>query len=256
MRVFFSDQITQPLKNSVVTVGSYDGLHYGHRILLDTVKLRARQLKAQSLVVTFAPHPRQVLPSPDRIALLNSLNEKLFLLREAGIDNVLVINFDTRFAQMPYDRFVSDILVAEAGMNYMVLGYNHHFGSNRKGDFASIEELSQRFGFTAERIERSDLDGQKVSSTVVRKLIAAGDMHNARQLLTRPYIIIADIDMNGSLSIGEKDKLVPPEGLYLVSVTHDHSSFEATLSIRTDGALNLLDYKTLHCLKDAVIDFR
>ena len=255
MRVLFSDQITQPLKNSVVTVGSYDGLHYGHRILLDTVKLRAAQMNARSVVVTFAPHPRQVLPSADRIGLLNSLNEKLFLLREAAIDNVVVINFDNDFAKMPYDRFVRDVLVADAGMNYMVLGYNHHFGSNRQGNLSSIEELSARYGFEYERIARSDLNGEKVSSTVIRRVIAAGDLRKARMLLTRPYLIIADVDMNGSVSIPEKDKLIPPIGNYAVSVSHDNCRFDAFLEVRPDRSLKLLAEK-IPFLKDAVIEFR
>lgn len=254
MKIFYSDSIVQPLEQSVVTVGSYDGLHYGHRVLLRAVTERARQLGLQSVVVTFAPHPRQVLPADDRVALLNSLPEKVHLLREAGVDCLFVIRFDREFAQMPYDRFVRDVLIRTVGMKYMVLGYNHHFGNNRQGNFTSIDELSAQFGFTAERIARYDFEGGKVSSTVVRRLIADGDMAAAQRLLTRPYLLIADVEADGVLAIAERDKLLPPAGVYPVRVSQGESRTDAALEVRTGQPPMLLERCAAGC-RDVLIEF-
>lgn len=258
MRVFCSDTGIQRIDGAVVTVGSYDGVHFGHRQLLETVMQRAHQQGTQSVVVTFAPHPRQILAPDDPVALLNSLPEKLFLLQEAGIDNVIVCRFDLDFARMPYDRFVREVLVDTVGMKCMVLGYNHHFGSNRKGNFASIEELSAAYGFVAERIERSDVDGQKVSSTVIRTLISSGQMHKANQFLTRPYILIADVEADGKVVVSEKDKLLPPAGRYHVAVevgygTPESRKFDAVLEVAEQTPRLLAS--EIQKMKNAVINF-
>ena len=258
MRVVYSDTGFKRLEGAVVTVGSYDGVHFGHRQLLETVKRRAQQQGTQSVVVTFAPHPRQVLVPDDPVVLLNSLPEKLFLLQEAGIDNVVVCRFDHDFAHMPYDRFVRDVLVDTVGMGCMVLGYNHHFGSNRHGNFTSIEKLSVECGFVAERIERSDVDGQKVSSTVIRALIAAGQMHKANHFLTRPYILIADVDADGKVVVNEKDKLLPPAGRYHVAVqvgygTPESRQFDAVLEVAEQTPRLLAP--EIQKMKNAVINF-
>lgn len=202
---------------SVVTVGSYDGVHFGHRVLLDEVVRHAGSIGGRSVVVTFWPHPRQVLPRGGEVRLLSSLDEKLFLLADAGIDATVVVPFDERFAAMSYTDFVTDILVGRIGMKHMVVGYNHRFGRGQGGDFASLGALQAGLGFSAEMVEKRQLGDDRVSSTAVRERIAAGDMAGAARLLTRGYIVIGDLD-GERLRIPEAAKLLPPPGKYGVTV--------------------------------------
>ncbi len=202
---------------SVVTVGSYDGVHFGHRVLLDEVVRHAGRIGGRSVVVTFWPHPRQVLPRGGDVRLLSSLDEKLLLLADAGIDATVVVPFDERFAVMSYTDFVTDMLVGRIGMKHMVVGYNHRFGRGQGGDFASLGALQARLGFSAEMVEKRQLGDDRVSSTAVRERIAAGDMAGAARLLARGYIVIGDLD-GERLRITETAKLLPPPGRYGVTV--------------------------------------
>ena len=214
MRVFRSAEGLPPIKFPVVTVGSYDGVHFGHRALLEQVKTKAG---GESVVVTFWPHPRRVLPDGGGVKLLNTLDEKLWLLREAGIDDVVVLPFTAEFARMSSDDFVREILVGKIGMKRFVVGYNHRFGSGQQGDFASLQRMQGELGFVAVRVGRRDVHEEKVSSTVVRNMIASGEMAHAAEFLTRGYILIADI-RGRSVLPGDRDKLLPPPGAYPVTV--------------------------------------
>ena len=146
MRVFRSAEGLPPIKFPVVTVGSYDGVHFGHRALLEQVKTMADEAGGESVVVTFWPHPRRVLPDGGGVKLLNTLDEKLWLLREAGIDDVVVLPFTAEFARMSSDDFVREILVGKIGMKRFVVGYNHRFGSGQQGDFASLQLMQGSSG--------------------------------------------------------------------------------------------------------------
>ena len=217
MRVFRSAEGLPPIKFPVVTVGSYDGVHFGHRALLEQVKTMADEAGGESVVVTFWPHPRRVLPDGGGVKLLNTLDEKLWLLREAGIDDVVVLPFTAEFARMSSDDFVREILVGKIGMKRFVVGYNHRFGSGQQGDFASLQRMQGELGFVAVRVGRRDVHEEKVSSTVVRNMIASGEMAHAAEFLTRGYILIADIRRRSVLP-GDTDTLLPPPGAYPVTV--------------------------------------
>ena len=149
--------------------------------------------------------------------MLNTLDEKLWLLREAGIDDVVVLPFTAEFARMSSDDFVREILVGKIGMKRFVVGYNHRFGSGQQGDFASLQRMQGELGFVAVRVGRRDVHEEKVSSTVVRNMIASGEMAHAAEFLTRGYILIADI-RGRSVLPGDRDKLLPPPGAYPVTV--------------------------------------
>lgn len=252
MRVFHSVAEPLPISCAVVTVGSYDGLHYGHRALLEEVKSRAAEEDAQSVVVTFWPHPRQVLTGGGDIRLLNTLKEKLYLLEEVGIGNVVVIPFTPEFAAVDSLSFVRDTLVGKIGMKRFVVGYNHRFGSDG-GGFERLLGMQQQFGFTAERIGRLDIHEEKVSSTVIRGLIADGNMKKAAEFLTRGYIIIADI-IAGRLIIDDEAKLFPTTGRYEVEVSMCGKTDRAVLYV-LPGSVALLEGWSGGDGKDAVITF-
>lgn len=254
MRVFYSAEDIPALQNPVVTVGSYDGVHFGHRVLLDTVMERAAEEHGESVVVTFWPHPRQVLPNGGDIKLLNTLQEKLFLLEEAGIDNVVVLPFTTEFSGMTAYEFLSRVLVGRIGMRHFVVGYNHRFGSDRKGDIETLRAWQPEFGFVAECVERHDVHDEKVSSTIIRNLIGHGEMTKAAEFLTRGYILISDTDNTGTVLSVCKDKLLPPQGRYPVKVRNGEFVSEDTVEIDDTGIVKLVKGSD-GAVKDLLVTF-
>lgn len=252
MRVFHSVEESLPIERAVVTVGSYDGLHFGHRALLEQVKRRAREEGGESVVVTFWPHPRQVLPGGGDIKLLNTLPEKIYLLDEAGIDDVVVIPFTAEFAAMDSSSFVRDILVGKIGMKRFVVGYNHRFGSDG-GGFDTLVRMQDELGFTAERMDRLEVHEERVSSTVVREMIASGNMKKAAEFLTRGYIVRGNV-RNGTLSDSDAAKLLPPAGRYEVEINHKGNKSKGILCVSPSAEV-LLEGEGAKDIDDAVITF-
>lgn len=210
MRIFQGFGDLPAFNSPVVTVGSFDGVHAGHRALLGEVTRIAREKGVQSVVVTFDPHPRHVLfPDEGKRFLLTTPNEKAYLLEELGIDNLIVAPFTTEFSRVSSRDFLSDFLIGKIGAGTLVVGYNHNFGYNKEGDFDYLDSLKRRFGFEVYRQPRQDVGADKVSSTVIRELIKKGDMSNAARYLGHPYIIITPEDAA---------KLIPPAGDYNVII--------------------------------------
>lgn len=254
MRVFYSADNLPVIRNAVVTVGSYDGVHYGHRVLLDKVKQTALNTGGESVVVTFWPHPRKVLLGGGNIKLLNTLQEKIMLLGEAGIENLVILPFTPAFAAMTSSEFVRDILVGCIGMKNFVVGYNHHFGSDRGGDCESLAGMQAEFGFTTERIQRNDIQNEKVSSTIVRNMIEEGQMKRVKEFLLRGFLLIADIRTGNVVIPEDDDKLIPPAGRYEVDVEYGHEKMSDMLIIKENGGM-FLEKGIVGEDKDALITF-
>ena len=236
MRVFYGFDHLPVLRNPVVTVGSYDGVHAGHRRLLERIVRLAREQEGESVVVTFSPHPRTVLGNRgERVVLLNSLREKALLLEEVGIDNLIVVKFTKAFSRISSTVFVTDYLLGRIGARTLVIGYNHHFGHNQEGNFDFLRQLQQRFDFSIYEIPRQDVDRDKVSSTVIRRLIEAGEIGKANRLLGHAYFMIARADADGRVWPDDPAKLLPPPGEYPVSV----EGRQGVLTIGHDGVLML-----------------
>lgn len=218
---------------TVVTVGTFDGVHLAHRKILNKVIELAKQNNSRSFVITFEPHPQEVLKNktPD-IKLLTSLGEKLRLMEAAGIDNVLVIDFTDDFSKTKarefYDKYVASII----GINNLVIGYDHLFGKDRQGDFQTLMDIGKEFNFTVHRVEEIDIDGKPVSSTRIRKALAEGNIEEANKLLGYEYSfdgIVIEGDKIGrtigyptvNLKFIKENKVMPNDGIYCVRVTHD-----------------------------------
>lgn len=216
MRVLYGFDDLPRFRSAVVTVGSYDGVHGGHRAILRRIGETARRNSGESVVITFSPHPRIVLGKADGLKLLNTLDEKIALLDETGIDNLIVARFTEEFSRQSSEEYVRRYLVEKVGAATLVVGYNHHFGYNKDGDFRFLRTLQPRYGFEVYEISRQDIDSEKVSSTVVRNMIAGGDVARAARLLERPYPLFADIDSEGRAANVDPHKLLPPEGDYRV----------------------------------------
>lgn len=214
MKVHYGFDSLPAFRAPVVTVGSYDGVHGGHRAILRRINELAAQNGGESVVVTFAPHPRIVLGKADGLKLLNTLEEKIALLEEVGVDHLIVAPFTEEFSRLSSQEYVRDYLVERIGVHTLVVGYNHHFGHNKDGDFRFLQSMQAEYGFEVYEISRQQIDDEKVSSTVVRQLITAGDVAHAMRLLERPYILITNLK--------EREinpyKLLPPNGRYRVEI--------------------------------------
>ena len=212
------------LINGVATVGSYDGVHCGHRILLDEVVRRAKACGGESVVLTFEPHPRITLGNDEGLKLLSSLEEKCKLLEQVGVDYVVVIPFDEAFSRLSREEFIDDYLVGKLGIKQLIVGYNHHFGHNKAGDHSFLVEHG---ALEVVEVAQYTDNGNKVSSTTIRHALADGDLALARQLLGHPYIIIGIADEEGRVAT-DKYKLLPTDGCYDATINGKATTCEVS----------------------------
>ena len=219
MRVFRGIESLPALRNAVATMGSFDGVHCGHRELLEQVMQRADELQGESVVITFDPHPRYVLGTGEGMQLLSTIEEKIFLLEQIGIDNLIIIPFTLEFSRTSPMEFISSL--AAIGIRSMVVGYNHRFGHNKEGDFDYLSTHSGEMEIT--KVEQQQVAGGKVSSTIIRQCIADGDMQRVEQMLARPYIIIGKVGEDGTIGDISENKLLPAVGEYQAKVNGEES---------------------------------
>jgi riboflavin kinase/FMN adenylyltransferase len=172
-----------------LTIGNFDGVHRGHRALLDRVVAKAGELSVSSCVLTFEPHPREFFASDAAPPRLTRLRDKLELIAAAGIDRVHLIRFDARLAALTAQRFIDDVLVKGLRARWLLVGRDFRFGAQRKGDFAALEQASREYRFDLEAMPDVGFGGERVSSSAVRAALQAGDFERAERLLGRPYTI-------------------------------------------------------------------
>jgi riboflavin kinase / FMN adenylyltransferase len=172
-----------------LTIGNFDGVHRGHRALIDRVIAKARELDLISCVLTFEPHPREFFSGDAAPARLTRLRDKLELMEAAGVERVHVARFNARFAALPAQRFIEDILVRGLGMQWLLVGRDFRFGARRAGDYAALEVASKIHGFLLESMPDVQFEGTRVSSSAVRAALKAADLRAAERLLGHPYTI-------------------------------------------------------------------
>ena len=223
------DNIPKNLR-TVVTIGSFDGVHRGHRVLLSALKSMAKRLNAESVVVTFDPHPRIAMGRDEGMGLLTTIQERAYLLHKEGVDRMVVAHFDDTFRQQPYELFVRESLVAQLGMVGMVVGYNHRLGRGSEGNYATLQPLAADCGFEIEQVAQHLVEGEKISSTVVRNIIASGDMREVERMLGEHYLIAGNA-VDGIIDIADKHKLLPKSGVYDAVVEFMGISHSATINI-------------------------
>ena len=247
------------IRNAVVTTGSFDGVHIGHKVILQRLKNLAAEIKGETVLITFDPHPKKVL-YPDTagkdLYLINSQREKIELLRKAGLDHLIIVDFSLEFSRITSVDFVKNILLNKVHARKIVIGFNHHFGHNREGDYAALKQLGLKFGFDVEEIPEQDIQNETVSSTKIRKALLDGNIQKANAYLDHHYIIMGLIQEvspklreigfpSFSIKIEEESKLLPPNGVYAVSVTDDHKAYRGMCFIKKRGQSST----------DAVVDF-
>ncbi|MCD4737220.1 MAG: bifunctional riboflavin kinase/FAD synthetase [Bacteroidales bacterium] len=237
MKIYRNIEEVPQLKNPVVTVGTFDGLHIGHKSIIQTMKKIAASLNGETVVVTFFPHPRLVLyPDSKNLKFINSMDIKYCLLEELGIDHLVEINFTREFASLSSEDFVKNILVERLGVKYLITGYDHHFGRNREGNIGMLMRLGEKFGFVVEEISARFVGEVAVSSTKIRDAINTGDISFANQMLGYPYSITGKVIKGkgigrqlgfptANIEISDFHKLIAPVGVYACSVLFEKRLF-------------------------------
>ncbi|MBT7896777.1 MAG: bifunctional riboflavin kinase/FAD synthetase [Flavobacteriales bacterium] len=219
----------KPDFKTIVTIGTFDGVHFGHKYIIEHLNRIAKREGGQSVLLTFSPHPRHVLYEDHHdLKLLNTLEEKKEVLKEIELQNFVVQNFTKEFSRMKYVNFVRDILVKRLNVDHLVIGYDHHFGRNREGSIKELQELSALYNFTLEQIPPQKKNDVPVSSTKIRKLLQEGNIENANKYLGYEYMLTGNVvhgDKMGrtinypTANIEVQDfKLIPKAGVYLVKL--------------------------------------
>lgn len=243
MKVFNNIAQVRNIPNAVVTIGTFDGVHIGHQAIFKKMKELAQSVDGQTVVVTFSPHPRQVLNiDSSNLRFICTEEEKLKRFEQLGIDNVVVIKFTKEFARTPSDEFIKDFIIERIKPSYIVVGYDHHFGKNRMGDFDQLTQLGQKFNFKVERVEAQDVDEVAVSSTKIRHALAIGDVATANRLLGYPYSVTAEVvrgNMIGrtigfptaNLELQKEYRLINNAGVYTCLVDYNELTYKAMANI-------------------------
>lgn len=248
MKVYYDTaEAAGNLTRAVVTTGSFDGVHVGHKIIIDRLNQMAREIGGESVLITFHPHPRKVLyPEQKDLKLINSQEEKIELLRKTGLDNLIVIPFSVEFSKTTSHDFVTRILIGELDARVIVIGHNHHFGHNRQGDYSYLHALSRELGFTVEEIPLKDIENETVSSTKIRKALQEGNIQRANAYLDHQYIIhgtLLETRLSSSvypmeavgMEIPEKEKLIPPPGIYATNLLVDNEWVKSMSLVSEEG---------------------
>ena len=243
MKVFHNIIEARNIPHAVVTIGTFDGVHLGHQAIFNKMKNLAQSIGGETVVVTFEPHPRQVLNiDSSNLRFLCTPEEKLQKFEEFGIDNVLVINFTKEFSRTPSEVFIKDYIVDNIKPAYIVVGYDHHFGKNRMGDFALLSELMKRYGFKVERIDAQDVENIAISSTKIRNALAVGNVKGANRLLGYTYSITAEVVVGNkigrtlgfptaNLELPREYMLINNRGVYACLVDYEGQTYKAMANI-------------------------
>lgn len=242
MKVYQGIDHFEKIQNAVVTAGTFDGVHIGHRTILNRLKEIANREDGESVLLTFFPHPRMVLQSDSDMKLINTIEEKTKLLEEAGIDHLIIHPFDMKFSRLSSMEFVRDLLVNKIGTKHLVIGYDHHFGRNREGSFEHLMEYGPLYGFQVEEIPAQDVDNVNVSSTKIRNALIEGDVALANEFLGKPFRISGKVihgqKLGSSLGfptaniqIEESYKLIPAVGVYAIQAELNSNTYKGMMNI-------------------------
>jgi riboflavin kinase/FMN adenylyltransferase len=243
MRIYEGINNFRRLDYAVVTSGTYDGVHNGHQKILQRMIEVAKSKGGETVLISFWPHPRMVLNNdPGFLKLINTMEEKQELLRNIGINHLILIPFTFEFAQTSSTDFIKNILVDAIGTRKLIIGYNHRFGKNREGNFDNLVRDSSKYGFEVEEIPKHEIDHLGISSTIIRKSLMEGDIPTANRYLGHSFLInglVIHGDKLGktigfptaNLQIEEAYKLIPGDGVYAVKVMISGNKFSGMLNI-------------------------
>jgi riboflavin kinase/FMN adenylyltransferase len=243
MKVIYDIKEFDPQKLVVLTQGTFDGVHFGHRKILRHVVSEAREIDGVSVLLTFYPHPRLVLyPDDNELKLLTTIEEKVELVSAIGIDYLIIIPFTQELSRLRASDFVRDILVGQLGISKLIIGYDHRFGRNREGGLKEMIQFAETYNFKLEEIPPQDIEDSIVSSTKIRKILLDGDVHLAKEYLVDLYTISGKVEEGlqrgttigyptANVRFGSSFKLIPKNGVYAVWVYIDKIKYAGMLNI-------------------------
>ena len=238
------EDITQPFKNAVITIGNFDGVHIGHQALFHEVIEKADSIDGTSIAMTFDPHPARVLQKNNNPPLITLHEQKIELIERTGIEILICIPFTNQFASLSAEDFIKSLLIDKIGMKAVVVGGDYTFGKNREGNLSVLKSFAPHLGYeviVADWIKAARNISDRISSTKIRELVMAGNLEPASKMLGRPYQIRGRVvrgrDRGGKLlgiptaNINLQDELCPKTGIYAVTVEHNNRIYKGVANI-------------------------
>ncbi|OCB75348.1 bifunctional riboflavin kinase/FAD synthetase [Flavobacterium crassostreae] len=237
MKIFHSIADFNTTKKTILTLGTFDGVHIGHKKILEKITQNTENGKYESLVLTFFPHPRMVLQQKSELKLLSTIAEKTALLEKTGIENVIIHPFDESFSRLTAEDFVKTILVEKCNIQKIIIGHDHRFGRNRTANIDDLIDFGKKYGFEVAQISAQEINEVSVSSTKIRNALAQGNMHLANEYLGYSYTVQGKVIRGkqlgrtigfptANIQIPEDYKLIPKNGAYIVqSVIQEKTVF-------------------------------
>lgn len=263
MKIYHSiEQFPSEIK-SVLTIGTFDGVHKGHKYVLNRLNELAKKEGGESVLLTFYPHPRHVLyPENQQLKLLNTIEEKIEKLKDTGLQHFIIHKFTKEFSRTKSVNFIRDLLVNKLQMKRMVVGHDHHFGRNREGSYDELKELSELYNFQLEQIPAQNEEGIVLSSTKIRNLIVKGEVSKAGSFLGYSYFIKGKVVKGNKLGrtidyptanilVENEWKLLPADGVYVVNIYVNNNHYSGMLNI---GKKPTLENKS-HSIEVHIFDF-
>jgi riboflavin kinase/FMN adenylyltransferase len=250
MKIYHHIDEFKPVKNAVVTIGTFDGVHLGHRKIISRIKELADATGGETVILTFFPHPRMILhPEDESIKLINTINEKAALLEQLGIDHLIITPFSRDFSNQSAEDYIRDVLVNKIGTKKIVIGYDHRFGKDRRGGLSDLLHLSPIYGYEVIEIPEQDINDVAVSSTRIREALLRADIGLANQFLGYPFFITGKVirgDQIGrqigyptaNIQVEEKYKLIPADGIFAVKVQHAGAEYKGMAYIGSRPTIN------------------
>ncbi len=236
-------------KKTIVTVGTFDGVHLGHQKIIASLVAEARKKDLAATLLTFDPHPRKVVQPDAPMALIQTIEERAQTLETLGLDYVVVHPFTRAFAQLSAEEYVKEILVDTLNVAHIIVGHNHRFGKNRGADFADLERFGVQYGFDVTQISAKLIDDVSVSSTKIRRALLMGDLNKAHQLLGRPFQLMGKVVLGNqkgrtmgfptaNLVPNNPEKIIPKNGVYAVVVSIHGAKHLGMMNIGTNPTVN------------------
>jgi riboflavin kinase/FMN adenylyltransferase len=234
---------------TVVTIGTFDGVHAGHQKIIERLVNEAKMSNLESVILTFFPHPRMVLQKDSDIKLINTIEERKQILEKSGIDHLIIHPFTYQFSRLSALDFVRDILVNKLNAKKIIIGYDHRFGRNRTANIDTLKEYGKQFDFEVEEISEEDIEDVAVSSTKIRTALQAGEVEKANTYLQHPFVLTGKVVKGkelgkkfgfptANLKIEEDYKLIPKNGVYVVRSKIDDKLVYGMMSIGTNPTVD------------------
>jgi riboflavin kinase/FMN adenylyltransferase len=242
MKIYRSIEDYNEVKRSVVTIGTFDGIHLGHKKILSRLIKSSKNKDLNSVVLTFFPHPRIILNKYNEVKMIDTLDEKIIHLNEIGIDSLVIHPFDKNFSLLSANQFIKDFLVDKLKIKHIIIGYDHRFGKGREASVTDLKNYADDYDFTVEEIKAQEIEKITVSSTKIRNSINQGDIKTTEKYLGRSFNLTGKIVKGDGLGkkinyptanifIEETYKIIPKDGVYLVETIIKDKLFKGMMNI-------------------------